>query len=408
MTQQAGLSQTFVDRSKAIEDELIAIRRHLHEHPELSFNEFETHDYVKECLNKWGIPYKVIGETGIVAHIQGNKRSEASAYTIGLRADLDALPIKEETDLPFASVNEGVMHACGHDGHTTILLGAARLLFENRDHFSGTAVCIFQPGEEADGAAKEMIRLGVLEDPEIQGMVGLHLWPYLPFGTVGIRSGSMAATCDEFVIEVNGKGGHSARPHEGIDAIAVSAQIIQAVQHLVNKMTDPLDPVVIHVGKIQGGSARNVISDHAVLEGSVRVLTTEKRKELADELTRLAQDIAASYKANANVEYIYGNSPVINDPQLTDLVGQAAAEQWGEEMVAILEKPSLGADDFGEFSQIIPSCYFRLGIHKQEQETYSLHHPKFDFDDKLVSRGAAVFANIAVKTLNTMEDKNAD
>ncbi|GAB3790745.1 M20 metallopeptidase family protein [Virgibacillus kimchii] len=397
------LGQLLIKESNEIEEELIFIRRHLHSHPELSFKEYETSKYIMGQLDKIGIPYKRIGETGVVAWIDGMKDKEvSSSFTIGLRADIDALPIQEETGHSFSSLNEGVMHACGHDGHTTILLGAARLLYQNKKYFSGKVVCIFQPGEEEDGAAKEMIRLGVLKNPKIDAMVGLHLWPYIPFGKIGIKSGSMTASCDDFTIRIKGKGGHGARPYEGVDAIAVSQYIMQGLQHLVVKTTNPLNPIIIHVGKIMGGSARNVIADEVVMEGTTRALTNKDRELLEIEVKRIVEDITQSFHAKAEVNYVWGHSPIKNDLEMTNIVDESVREQWGDGQIVNLEEPSLGADDFGEFSQQVPSCYFRLGIKKEGEETYNLHHPKFSFDEKVLSRGAATFAYIALKAINKL------
>lgn len=399
------LAPLLLKESKKIEQDLIQIRRYLHQHPELSFQEYHTAAYVEEKLIEFNIPHKRIGKTGIVAWIEGEIRSlNTENRTIGLRADMDALPIREETGLSFASVNEGVMHACGHDGHTTILLGAARLLHEQKASFSGTVVCVFQPGEEADGAAKEMIELGVLKDWKIEAMLALHLWPYLPFGTVGIRYGSMTASCDDFTVRISGASGHSARPHEGVDAIAVSMHIMQAVQHLVIKMHNPLDPIVVHFGKIQGGTARNIVADQVVLEGTTRTLSMETRKRLAMEIEQIIMDVAASFRAQAEVNYIWGNAPVINDHQITNLLQEAVEQQRGREMVVELTEPSLGADDFGDFAQEVASSYFRLGIKRADEDTYSLHHPKFSFDDQLLSHGAAIFSFAALKVMNGMGD----
>lgn len=398
------LSQLFVKESEKIQAELMTIRRHLHKYPELSFQEIETSNYVENKLNEWGISHKRMGGTGVIAWITGEQEKAAATYTVALRADMDALPIKEETGVSFSSVNEGVMHACGHDGHTTILLGAARILQEHREHFGGTVVCIFQPGEEADGAAREMIRQGALDDPKVHATIALHLWPYLPFGVVGIRSGSMTGSFDDFTITVYGKSGHSARPHEGIDAIWVATQIMQALQNYVVKMNNLLDPVIVHIGKINGGSARNVIADQATIEGMTRALSMENREKLARDVERITKEVARLYHAHVEVAYHEGTAPVTNDEQLTQLIGEAVREQWGEEMVEELKQPSLGADDFGEFAQQVPSSYFRLGIKKKGEETYSLHHPKFNFDDALVSRGAAIFAYTALKAIYKMEE----
>ena len=397
------LSDLFTARSEELQQEFITIRRHLHKYPELSFEEYETSNFIAKKLEEFGIKYERVGDTGIKAVIEGEQENLSAKFTVALRADIDALPIKEETGEPYSSVNEGIMHACGHDGHTTILLGAARMLHEYRKHFNGKVVCIFQPGEEADGAAKQMIELGVLEDPKVDRMVALHLWPYIPFGSIGIRSGSMTASCDDFTIEVYGKSGHSARPHEGVDSINIAMKIIQAIEHLVMKMNNPLNPIVVHVGKITGGTARNVIAEKTVLEGTSRALTEENRTMLKREITRISKQIAEVFHAQADVHFMDGNAPVLNDETVTSIVEEAAIELWGKEKVVELDQPSLGADDFGDFSLIVPSTYFRLGIEKDGEEVYSLHHPKFNFDDTLLSTGVATFAYTAVKLLECSE-----
>lgn len=397
------LSGIFAKESKEMEEELMTIRRHLHQYPELSFQEYKTSKYIEEKLREIGLPYEKVGATGIKAWIVGEKEGSSSDFVVALRADIDALPIQEETGFDFSSNNKGVMHACGHDGHTAILLGAAHLLYKNRKNFSGKVVCVFQPGEESDGAAKEMIRLGVLENPKVDWMIALHLWPYIPFGSIGIRSGSMTASCDDFTITINGKSGHSARPHEGVDAIDVSMRIMQAIEHLVIKMNNPLDPIVVHIGKITGGSARNIIAEKVILEGTSRALTLDSRTKIKEEIERISKEVAETFNATAEIHYTEGNAPVINDVDVTSLVGEAATELWGEDRVVELPQPSLGADDFGEFSLEVPSTYFRLGIKKEDEAVYSLHHPKFSFDDTLLSIGAATFAYIAVKATENSE-----
>lgn len=397
------LSDLFTARSEELQQEFITIRRHLHKYPELSFEEYETSNFIAKKLEEFGIKYERVGDTGIKAVIEGEQENLSAKFTVALRADIDALPIKEETGEPYSSVYEGIMHACGHDGHTTILLGAARMLHEYRKHFNGKVVCIFQPGEEADGAAKRMIELGVLENPKVDRMVALHLWPYIPFGSIGIRNGSMTASCDDFTIEVYGKSGHSARPHEGVDSINIAMKIIQAIEHFVMKMNNPLNPIVVHVGKITGGTARNVIAEKTVLEGTSRALTEENRTMLKREITRISKQIAEVFHAQADVHFMDGNAPVLNDETVTSIVEEAAIELWGKEKVVELDQPSLGADDFGDFSLIVPSTYFRLGIEKDGEEVYSLHHPKFNFDDTLLSTGVATFAYTAVKLLECSE-----
>mgnify|MGYP001257864309 CR=1 FL=1 len=375
----------------AVREDLAArlgeIRRHLHRHPELSFQEYQTAAYIASCLEEWGIPYRRMGETGIVVDIVGEKGEGAH---IGIRADIDALPIEEMTGLPYASAHPGVMHACGHDGHTAILLGTAYQLHRCKNRWAGRVRCIFQPGEEADGAAQRMIEQGVLENPRVEGMLALHLWPHLPHGTVGVRYGAITAACDEFVIAIEGQGGHSARPHQGVDAIAISAQVIQGLSLLVAKENNPIDPVVVHVGKIKGGSARNAIADRVVLEGTVRTVSAQTREKLKNRLIRMTESIAASFGGNAKVEYLTGHAPVINDEQMTRLLEQRAAEFLGPDAIQLLKEPSMGADDFGAFAEAVPSTYFRLGIGQQGQPVHDLHHPQFQIDDSILPIGVNV------------------
>jgi amidohydrolase len=366
---------------------LTEIRRHLHRYPELSFQEYQTAAYIASCLEEWGIPYTRMGETGIVVDLVGEK---GEGPHIGIRADIDALPIAEMTGLPYASAHPGVMHACGHDGHTAILLGTAFQLHRLKSQWAGRVRCIFQPGEEADGAAQRMIEQGVLENPRVEGMLALHLWPHLPHGTIGVRYGAVTAACDEFVITVAGKGGHSARPHQGVDAIAIGAQVIQALSLLVAKESNPVDPVVVHVGKIEGGSAPNVIADRVVLEGTVRTVSAQTREKVKKRLTRLTESIAESFGGSARVEYITGHPPVINDEGMTRLLEKRAVELLGPEKVHLLKEPSMGADDFGAFAEAVPSTYFRLGVGQPGQTVYDLHHPQFQFDDSILSVGVNV------------------
>ncbi|MDR6998948.1 M20 family metallopeptidase [Neobacillus niacini] len=377
-------------------EQLVTIRRQLHQYPELSFAEYNTSAYIRSCLEEWNIPSQQIGETGIIVDIVGEK---GEGSHIGVRADIDALPIQEETGLAFSSKNLGVMHACGHDGHTTILLGTVYLLNQYKNQFAGRVRCVFQPGEEDDGAAEQMIQHGVLGNPEVDEMLALHLWPHIPFGTIGVRYGAVTASCDEFKIVIKGKSGHCARPHQGIDAIAISTQVIQALSHLVVKENNPIDPVIIHVGKINGGVATNVVADQVVLEGTTRALTMKTRTRLKERMIQLVQQIVESYGARVEVIYTDGHPPVINADQVTQLVEEAALELYGENAVIRLNEPSMGADDFGSFAERVPSTYFRLGIKKEDEACYDLHHPQFEFDEQIISVGVEVFTWSVLKRL---------
>jgi len=366
---------------------LLEIRRHLHRYPELSFQEFQTFHYIASCLESWGIPFRQVGETGIVAEIAGEK---GEGPHIGIRADMDALPIEEKTGLPFASCHPGVMHACGHDGHMAILLGTALHLHRRRTEWAGRVRCIFQPGEEAEGAAQRMIDQGVLQHPRVDAMLALHLWPHLPLGTIGVKYGTVTASCDDFSIEIAGKAGHSARPHQCVDAIAISAQVLQALSLLVTKEHNPIDPVVVHVGTIHGGTASNVVADRVVLTGTARTVSNETREMLKQRLSRLAVNTAITFGGTAHVRFTEGHPPVINDDRITRAVEESAAEILGPGSVQVLTEPSMGADDFGAFSQRVPSAYIRLGVGQEGLPVYDLHHPQFQFDDAVIPIGVKV------------------
>ncbi|WP_246145543.1 M20 metallopeptidase family protein [Bacillus rubiinfantis] len=390
------ISQQHIKLETNLVNELVEIRQFLHQHPELSFQEYKTSEYIASRLNKWEIPYRRIGETGIFVDIVGEK---GPGPTIGIRADIDALPIEEKTGLPFSSLHPGIMHACGHDGHTTILLGTVYMLHQLRNRLTGRVRCIFQPGEEQDGAARQLIQLGVLENPTVDAMLALHLWPHLPHGTVGVKYGAITASCDDFMIEVEGKGGHSARPHQAVDAISISAHLLQALPTLVTKFCNPVEPVVIHVGKIYGGTASNVVADRVKIEGTTRSITRETRKRLAGLVTEISGNIAKSYGGKAKVYYHEGHPPVINSDWVTELVEETAVEVLGTDKVVHLKEPSMGADDFGAFAEVVPSSYFRLGTALSDKAVYDLHHPQFEFHESIIPIGVQLFTSIALNKL---------
>ncbi|MFC7392858.1 M20 metallopeptidase family protein [Scopulibacillus cellulosilyticus] len=379
-----------------LDADLYKIRKHLHQNPELSFQEFETSQYICSWLDHWGIPYKKICETGVIVDIWGEM---GEGPQIALRADVDALPINERTGLSFSSKKSNVMHACGHDGHTTILLGAVYHLWHYKSQLKGMVRCIFQPGEEAEGAAKKMIEEGVLDNPQIQEMIALHLWPKLPLGTIGIKTEGVTASCDDFSIEIRGKGGHAARPHQAVDAIAIGAEVIKSLQFLSAKNQDPVDPLVIHVGKINGGSANNAVADKVTIEGTIRTISTNARTDIKSKFLKLISGIIEQYGGEVNINYVDGHPAVINDLKVTDKVIKSAARIIGENHIIKLPSPSMGADDFGFYSEKIPSTYFRLGIAEENQEFYDLHHPKFQFDESVIPIGAQIFIEYAMNCL---------
>ncbi|WP_257985917.1 M20 metallopeptidase family protein [Bacillus sp. M6-12] len=386
-----------------LSEQLYEIRKHLHRHPELSFQEFSTCAYISSILEEWGIPFTRIGETGIFVDIIGEN---GEGPNIGIRADIDALPVQEKTDLPFSSLNPGVMHACGHDGHTTILLGTVNLLYQNKNLLSGRVRCIFQPGEEADGAAQQLIDSGVLENPIVDAMLALHLWPHLPHGTVGVKYGAITASCDDFIITIEGKGGHSARPHQAIDAITISSQILQALPTLITKSSSPVEPVVVHVGKIQGGTASNVVADKVVLEGTTRAVTREARKRLEAQIIELSENIAKAFGGKAKVRYNESHPPVFNNDLVTQALETSAKEILGPEKVVHIKEPSMGADDFGSFAEMVPSTYFRLGTAQDGKPIYDLHHPQFEFHESIIPVGIEIFTYAILSRLQKGVEKS--
>lgn len=377
---------------KSIEEELFGIRKTLHQNPELSFLEYETCRYIQSILANWGIPYKVVCDTGVIVDIYGGVEKGPK---IALRADIDALPIKEESGLPFSSKKEGVMHACGHDGHTTILLGAVYHIWKNRNQLKGLVRCIFQPGEEEDGAAKQMIESGVLQHPEIEEIIALHLWPKLPIGSIGIKTGPVTASCDDFEIEICGKSGHAARPHEGVDAIAIAAEIVHSLQYFTAKWKDPVDPLVIHVGQFNGGTAKNVISDKVRLEGTIRTALPETRRKVKEKFLSFVNRIVEQYDGLSKINFIDGVPPIVNDSIVVENVKHSAERIIGKGNIHELSNVSMGSDDFGYFAEAISSSYFRLGIREDHQEVYDLHHPKFKFNEKVIPIGAQILTEYA-------------
>ncbi|MFD1707397.1 M20 family metallopeptidase [Siminovitchia sediminis] len=380
-------TKTFWKWDDSVTEKLFSIRKHLHQYPELSFKEHQTSLYIQDWLNQWGIPFKVVCETGVVVDITGEA---GDGPNIALRADIDALPIREESGLDFASRNKGVMHACGHDGHTTILLGAVYHIWKYKSQLKGMVRCIFQPGEEALGAAEKMIKAGVLSQPEINNMVALHLWPKIPEGTIGTKTGAVTAASDDFKIEVKGKSGHAARPHEGIDTITIGSKIVDAIEYYTTEWKDPVDPLVIHVGKMHGGKAKNVIADQVILEGTIRSISSETREKLRKEFPVFVKNIAKDFGGEAAVDYREGLPAVINDPDTTEKINKAAWAMIGKKNVLELDSVSMGSDDFGFFAEKVPSCYFRLGVRDEKGENFDLHHPKFQFNEEVIPIGSKI------------------
>jgi hippurate hydrolase len=377
-----------------------AIRHHIHAHPELSFQEYNTAAFISSRLTEWGIPHQTgIAGTGICGIIEGKNPSKKC---IALRADMDALPIQEANDTAYRSLNDGVMHACGHDVHSSCLLGVARILNDLKEEWEGTVKLIFQPGEEKHpGGASLLIAEGILENPKPSAIFALHVYPHLPSGTAGFRAGQYMASADEIYITIEGKGGHAALPHQTIDPIAISAQVITALQQVISRRSNPLIPSVLTFGKIAGGFATNVIPDKVEILGTFRTMDEKWRYEAHKLVVDITEQICASYGAKAIVEIPKGYPSLFNDPALT-----AQAETWakdfiGEEQVHTLDM-RMAAEDFSFYTHHVPGCFFRIGTNKNNIEfTAPVHNAHFDIDESAMQTGVGLMAWCAVNALGS-------
>lgn len=378
---------------------LSSIRRHLHTYPELSFKEIQTANFIEQELSKIGITeYSRICETGIIALIKG-KNPEKTC--IALRADMDALPILEKNETNYRSKNNGVMHACGHDVHTTCLLGAATILHQLKSEFEGTIKLLFQPGEEkSPGGASILIKNGALENPKPKAIFALHVDPSLPSGQVGFRPGAYMASADEIHIDIIGKGGHAALPHLTIDPITIAAYIITSLQQIVSRKCNPTIPTVLSFGKIEGGKANNVIPDKVSLSGTFRTFDEPWRKEALELIKKTTQNISEIYGASASLNIPPGYPSLLNNKELTEKSIEIATAYLGSKNIHQLDL-RMTAEDFSFYAQRIPACFFRLGTNENNLKyTASVHTPNFDIDESALAIGAGLMANLAIKMLN--------
>jgi amidohydrolase len=376
---------------------VIENRRYLHAHPELSFCEYETSAYVKARLDEMGIPWKAMADTGIVAVIQGEKPSD---QVVALRADMDALSITEANDVMYASLNKGVMHACGHDVHTSSLLGTTKILQSIKSKFGGTVKFIFQPGEEKiPGGASLMIREGVLENPKPSAVIGQHVMPGIDCGKIGIRKGKHMASMDEIYVTVRGKGGHGAQPHQNIDPVLITSHIIVALQQTVSRMADPMLPTVLSFGKLIANGAVNIIPDEVYIEGTFRTLDEKWRAEAHVRMKKMAESIAGSMGGSCEFNIVWGYPPLINEEKLTEQVRTFAEEYLGKDNVLDLDI-WMAAEDFAYYSQVTDSCFYLLGTgNKEKGIVSSLHTPTFNIDEDALAISTGLMAYIAVKRL---------
>jgi hippurate hydrolase len=378
--------------------ELVALRQDLHAHPELGFQELRTSGIVAGALEALGVEvHRGIGRTGVVGVIRGQRHD--SGLSVGLRADMDALPIKEEGNAAYCSTVSGLMHACGHDGHTTVLLGAAKYLMQHR-HFNGTAILIFQPAEEGLGGAQAMVEDGLFERFPCDSIYALHNWPALPAGTIGINPGPMMAASDRWEVTIEGRGGHGAHPYQTIDPIVVAAQIITALQTIVSRNVHPLESAVISVGHIQAGSAKapSVIPGRALLVGTVRTFSDAVQQVVESRMRALIASVAQAFGATAELQYHRSYPATINSAKQANFVADVATELFGAEHVVRDLIPSMGSEDFSYMLKKRPGAYFRLGQGGAEQGRL-LHNANFDFNDAVIPVGSAMFAALVERSM---------
>ncbi len=386
---------------QALQPQLIAIRRQLHQHPELGFQEQLTAAVITNKLTEWGIPHQSgIAKTGVVAIIQGRKTS-FRLRTLAIRADMDALPIQELNDVPYKSRHDGLMHACGHDGHTAIALLTAYYLSQHQNDFAGTVKIIFQPAEEGPGGAKPMIAAGVLTNPDVDAIIGLHLWNNLPLGTIGVRSGALMAAVETFSLKIQGKGGHGAMPHQTVDAVVVGAQIVNALQTIVSRNVNPIDSAVVTVGEFHAGKTCNVIADTAMMTGTVRYFNTDLDNFFRDRIDTIVAGICAVHGATYHLDYIKFYPPLINDEKMTNLVRSVATDLVETPLGVVPECQTMGGEDMSFFLHQVPGCYFFVGSANPDRSlAYPHHHPRFDFDETALTTGVEMFVRCVEKYCN--------
>ncbi len=382
-----------------LKEDIRTMRRHIHQNPELSFHEYKTQSYVWQQLENIGISNKIkMADTGIVALIEGKNPSKK---VVALRGDMDALPIEESNDILYKSVNKGVMHACGHDVHTSCLIGAANILHTLRNDFEGTVKLIFQPAEEKlPGGASLMIKEGVLQNPAVDSIIGQHVMPILPVGKVGFRKGLYMASTDEIYMTIRGKGGHGAQPHQNIDPVVAMAHVITGLQHVVSRVASPILPSVLSIGKVIANGATNIIPNEVYLEGTFRTLDEQWRLKAHESIIKIAKGIAESFSCECDLEIRKGYPFLKNNPDLTQRNIDQAIQYMGEENVVDLDI-WMAAEDFSYYSQELPACFYRLGTRNEAKNIIShVHTPTFNIDEDALPIGMGLMAWLAIAELN--------
>jgi hippurate hydrolase len=390
------LKEKIKSLAKEYAPDFINIRHHLHANPELSYQEFETSKFVQQKLNELKIPFEIKATTGVVGLINGKNPGKR---VIALRADMDALPIKEENNVDYKSKHDGIMHACGHDVHTTCLLGAAKILSELKNEWEGTIKLIFQPGEEKNpGGASIMIKDGVLENPKPQAIFALHVNPQLETGKLSFRSGQVMASADELYFTIKGKGGHAASPHTTVDPILIASHLVIALQQVISRNKNPFDSSVLSITSINGGTTTNVIPDEVKLMGTFRAMNEEWRKKAHGLIERTAKELVGSMGGDIDVHIDKGYPVVLNDEKLNASARLLAEELMGKDNIQETEM-RMGAEDFGYYSQLIPGCFYRLGTgNKEKGITAGVHTPRFNIDENAIEVGVGMMAWLGSQT----------
>lgn len=392
------LSKEVKVSAETLKDRLVEIRRHLHRYPETAFEEEKTGEYISTLLEEQGLEVKKnVAGTGVVALLKGCEEGK----TIALRADMDALPLQDVKDADYSSRHPGVCHACGHDAHMAVVIGAAMLLLKYRDRMKGQVKFIFQPAEEKPpGGASFMIEAGVLDHPSVDAILGIHTNPYFPVGSVALKKGPVMAAADLIKIKIIGSGGHGAAPHQTVDPIVTAAQVIQGLQLIASRRVDPLESVVVTIGKIQGGEKFNIIPREVELEGTVRTLTSDLHNQVKGMIEMILEGTTSACGAQYELEYTRNYPVLVNDIKITDLVEDASREILGKANTLILEKPLMGSEDFANYLEHVPGSYLFLGVRPEEGRIiYPWHHPGYDINEEALPVGAAVLSWAALMLL---------
>ncbi len=380
-----------------LRQEMIALRRELHKHSEVAFKEVETSRRIADTLKSYGLEVRTgVGKTGVVGLLKGG----VPGKTIAVRADMDALPITEGNATDYTSLNPGVMHACGHDGHMAVALTLARVLSQHKQDLKGNIKFIFQPAEEIVGGARPMIQDGVLENPKVDAVLGFHLWNHLPVGTIGVREGPIFAAVDIVNITIKGKGGHGAMPHLAVDAVNVAAHVLVTLQSLLSREKDPSEPVSLTFGTIHGGTALNVIADEVKITGTMRTLNKDVRDQMVSRMDGILKGITQGMRGDYSLEALYACPPVVNHPEITALIKSCSADVVGEDRV-VAPEPILVADDMSLFLEKVPGCYFLAGSGNASKKLDAPHHsPHFDFDEDALVVAAKVLGRAVLRFLS--------